>query len=352
VAAVRRRAPSPAGDAQGIHAVNAAAAHAHLDGLVARAAAAGPPTPCAVVHPCDAASLAGALEAAAHGLIAPVLVGPAARIRAAAAAAGLDIAALPLEDAPHSHAAAERAVALCREGRAAMLMKGSLHTDELMAAVVARDTGLRTERRVSHVFVLDLPAYPKPLLVTDAAVNIAPDLEAKADIARNAIDLCHALGLERPRVAVLSAVETVTPKLPATVDAAALAKMAERGQIEGGLVDGPLAFDNAISPEAARAKGIGGAVAGRADVLLVPDLEAGNILAKQMLWLGGAEAAGVVVGARVPIALTSRADGPGARLASAAAARLAAGMRLLKHGPVPASPAGAVATAAGGGGAP
>lgn len=309
---------------------------ARLDSLLSRAAAvAGPPLPCAVVHPCDAASLGGALEAASRGLIAPVLVGPAARIRAAAAAAGLDISGLPLEDVPHSHAAAERAVRLCREGRAGMLVKGSLHTDELMAEVVARDTGLRTERRVSHVFILGLPAYPKPLLLTDAAVNIAPDLETKADIARNAIDLCRAVGLERPKVAVLSAVETVTSKLPATVEAAALSKMSERGQIEGGVVDGPLAFDNAISPEAARAKGIGGEVAGRADVLLVPDLEAGNMLAKQMLYFAGAEAAGVVVGARVPIALTSRADGPRARLASTAAARLAAGMRLLKHGAGP-----------------
>ena len=324
---------------------------ARLDGLIAHAAAAGPPLTCAVVHPCDAASLGGALEAASRGLIVPVLVGPAARVRATAAAAGLDIADLPLEDVPHSHAAAERAVRLCREGRAGMLMKGSLHTDELMAAVVARDTGLRTERRVSHVFVLGLPAYPKPLFVTNSAVNILPDLETKADIARNAIDLCLALGLERPKVAVLSAVETVGSKLPATVEAAALSKMAERGQIEGGAVDGPLAFDNAISPEAARAKNIGGEVAGQADVLLVPDLEAGNMLAKQMVYFAGAEAAGVVVGARVPIALTSRADGPRARLASAAAARLAAEMRLLKHCAVAAaSPAAAVAATAAGGG--
>jgi phosphate acetyltransferase len=300
--------------------------------LVQQARAAGPPLGCAVAHPCSADSLRGALEAAAAGLIRPILVGPPARIRATAEAAGLDIGDLPVEPAPHSHAAAARAVALCREGGAAMLMKGSLHTDELMAEVVARETGLRTERRASHVFVLAVPAYAKLLFVTDAAVNIFPDLETKADIARNAIDLCRALGLDRPKVAVLSALETVTPKLPATVEAAALAKMAERGQIEGGEVDGPLAFDNAVDPGAARAKRIGGAVAGNADVLLVPDLEAGNMVAKQLQYLGGAAMAGVVVGARVPIVLTSRADGSAARTASAAVARLAAGMRLTRHG--------------------
>jgi phosphate acetyltransferase len=303
-----------------------------LDRFVARAAEAGPPLTCAVVHPCDAASLSGALEAARAGLIAPVLVGPVARIAAAAAAAGLDLGGLPVEDAPHSHAAAARAVALVREGRAAALMKGSLHTDELMAEVVARETGLRTERRISHCFVLDVPLYHKPLVVTDAAINILPDLETKADIARNAIDLCRALGIERPKLAVLSAVETVTPRLPATVDAAALSKMAERGQIEGGLVDGPLAFDNAINREAARAKGLASPIAGDADILLVPDLEAGNMLAKQLQYLAGAEAAGVVVGARVPIALTSRADGMRARLASCAVMRLGAAMRLTRHG--------------------
>jgi phosphotransacetylase len=302
----------------------------HLEWLIARAQAAGPTLACAIAHPCDEPSLRGALAAAAAGLLVPILVGPAARIRAVAAAAGLDLTGLALEDTPHSHASAARAVALVREGRAAALMKGSLHTDELMAEIVSRETGLRTERRVSHVFVLDVPMYPKPLLVTDAAVNINPDLEAKADICRNAIDLCHALGIACPKIAVLSAVETVTPKLPSTLDAAALSKMAERGQILGGIVDGPYAFDNAINSGAAATKGLRGPVAGQADVLLVPDLEAGNMLAKQLQYLAGAEAAGIVLGARVPVALTSRADGPRARLASAALVRLAAGMRLAK----------------------
>jgi phosphate acetyltransferase len=300
-----------------------------LDSLRSLAQAAGPPLDCAVAHPCDGDSLRGALEATAAGLIRPILVGPPARIRAVALAAGLELGDVPIEAAPHSHAAAAQAVALCREGRAAMLMKGSLHTDELLAEVV---TGLRTERRISHVYVLSVPAYAKLLFVTDAAVNIFPDLDTKADIARNAIDLCHALGIAWPRVAVLSAVETVTSKLPATIEAAALAKMAERGQIEGGDVDGPFAIDNAIDPGAACAKGIGGPVAGMADVLLVPDLEAGNMVAKQLQYLAGADMAGVVVGARVPIILTSRADSPAARVASAAIARLAAGMRLTRHG--------------------
>ncbi len=305
-----------------------------LDALIARAAACGPPLRCAVVHPCDAASLGGAIEAAAAGIIAPILVGPAARIRAAAAAAGIDPGALPpIEDTPHSHAAAERAVALARDGVAGALLKGSLHTDELMAAIVAREGGLRTERRLSHCFLLDVPLYHKLLMVTDAAINIAPDLETKADIARNAIDLARAaLGIERPKLAILAAVETVTPKQPGTVDAAALCKMAERRQIEGGLLDGPLAFDNAINREAAAAKGLGGPVAGDPDILLVPDLEAGNMLAKQLQYLAGAESAGVVVGARVPIALTSRAEGMRARLASCALMRLGAAMRLTRHG--------------------
>lgn len=302
-----------------------------LDALVARAASSGPALHCAVVHPCDTASLGGALEAAAAGLIFPILVGPAARIIAAAEAAELDISGLPIEDVPHSHAAAACAVALVHSGRAAAVMKGSLHTDELMEAVVAKAGGLRTERRTSHCFVLEVPLYHKLLVVTDAAINITPSLEEKADIARNAIDLCHALGVERPKVAVLSAVETVTPRLPATLEAAALAKMADRGQIRGGLVDGPFAFDNAINAEAARAKGLSSPVAGDADILLVPDLEAGNMLSKQLQYLAGAEAAGVVVGARVPVILTSRADGPRARLASAAVAKLGADMRLTKH---------------------
>jgi phosphotransacetylase len=309
-----------------------AESHPRLRRLVARAAAAGPPLPCAVVHPVDAASLAGATEAAAAGLIAPILVGPRARVIEAAGAAGLDIAGLPIADAPHSHAAAGHAVALAREGRVGALMKGALHTDELMAAVIAHDRGLRTERRISHCFVLDVPLYHKLLVVTDAAINILPDLEMKADIARNAIDLCHALGVARPKLAVLGAVETVTPKQPATVDAAALTVMALRGQIEGGIIDGPLAFDNAISAEAAASKHLVSDVAGDPDIMLVPDLESGNILAKQLQYLAGAQAAGVVVGARVPIALTSRADGAGARLASCAVMRLGAGMRLTKHG--------------------
>ena len=300
--------------------------------LIARAVAAGPALPCAVVHPVDAASLAGAMEAAEAGLILPILVGPAAKIRAAAAEGGINLAGAVIEDVPHSHAAAERAVALVREGRAGALLKGSLHTDEMLAAVVAREGGLRTERRISHCFILDVPLYHKPLVVTDAAITIEPDLETKADIARNAIDLCRALGIERPKLAVLAAVEIVTPKQPATLDAAALSKMADRGQIEGGIVDGPLAFDNAISLEAAQSKHLVSPVAGDPDILLVPDLTAGNMLAKQLQYLAGAESAGVVVGARVPIALTSRAEGPRARLASCAVMKLATAMRVTRHG--------------------
>lgn len=311
---------------------NDPAAKDKLARLIARAVAAGPALPCAVVHPVDAASLAGAMEAAEAGLILPILVGPAAKIRAAATAGGIDLAGAMIEDVPHSHAAAERAVALVREGRAGALLKGSLHTDEMLAAVVARTGGLRTERRISHCFILDVPLYHKPLVVTDAAINIEPDLETKADIARNAIDLCHALGIARPKLAVLAAVEIVTPKQPATLDAAALSKMADRGQIEGGIVDGPLAFDNAISLEAAKSKHLESPVAGDPDILLVPDLTAGNMLAKQLQYLAGAESAGVVVGARVPIALTSRAEGARARLASCAVMKLATAMRVTKHG--------------------
>jgi phosphate acetyltransferase len=300
--------------------------------LLARARAAGPPLPCAVVHPVDAASLTGALDAAAAGLILPLFVGPAARIQAAAAAAGRDLAPYAVIDVPHSHAAAARAIALVREGQAGALLKGALHTDELMAEVVARETGLRTERRISHCFLLDVPLYHKPLMITDAAINLTPDLDTKADIARNAIDLCSALGIARPKLAVLCAVETVTAKQPATVDAAALAKMAERGQIEGGIIDGPLAFDNAISAEAAAAKHLRSPVAGDPDILLVPDLASGNMVAKQLQYLAGAASAGIVVGARVPIALTSRAEGPAARLASCAIMRLATAMRLTRHG--------------------
>jgi phosphotransacetylase len=280
-----------------------------------------------VVHPCDVPSLDGALRAAEAGLIAPILVGPQSRIRATALSAGLELGTWTIVDTPHSHASAERAVALVREGGAAALMKGSLHTDELMGAVVAKEGGLRTARRVSHAFVMDVPTYAKLLLITDAAVNILPSLDDKADIASNAIELAQALGIAMPKVAILSAVETVTAKLPSTIEAAALCKMAERGQIRGGLLDGPLAFDNAINPEAARTKGIESAVAGDADILLVPDLEAGNMLAKTLTFLGGADAGGVVLGARVPIVLTSRADSLAARMASCAIAVLMANRR-------------------------
>ena len=282
------------------------------------------PVTCAVVHPCDRDSLAGAIEAARRGLIVPVLVGPEAKIRAAAQAAEIDITRYRMVATPHSHAAAQAAVAMARAFEVESLMKGSLHTDELMEAVVATATGLRTERRTSHVFVMDIPAYPRMLLITDAAINIAPDLDAKADICRNAIDLAHVLGIATPKVAILSAVETVNPKIESTMHAAALCKMADRGQIEGGVLDGPLAFDNAISPEAAATKHIASAVAGQADVLVVPDIESGNMLAKQLMYLAGADGAGIVVGARVPIALTSRADNLRSRLASTALMKLVA----------------------------
>jgi phosphotransacetylase/acyl dehydratase len=286
-----------------------------------------PALPLAVAHPCDAASLGAVGDLAAAGLIAPILVGPAAKIHAAADAAGLDVSGFRLVDAPHSHAAAARAVALIRAGEAELLMKGSLHTDELMHEVVAHETGLRTERRLSHAYIMDVPSYPRPLLLTDAAVNIAPTLEEKRDIVRNAIDLARVMGIETPRVAILSAVETVNPSIRSTLDAAALCKMTDRGQIIGSLVDGPLAFDNAVSPEAARQKGIVSPVAGRADILVVPDLEAGNMLAKQLTFLAGAHAAGVVLGARVPIILTSRADSVRTRVASGAVAVLMARAR-------------------------
>ena len=276
----------------------------------------------AVVHPCDAASLMAAVEAARSGLILPVLVGPEAKIRAVAAAENLDISAFRLVPVPHSHAAAAEAVAMARRGEVDALMKGSLHTDELMLAVVAPQTGLATDRRVSHAYLFDVAAYPRPLMITDAAINIAPSLEEKRDICQNAIDLAHVLGIARPKVAILSAVETVTGKLRSTLDAAALCKMAERGQIKGGELDGPLAFDNAISLEAARTKDIVSPVAGRADILLVPDLEAGNMLAKQLTFFDGADGAGIVLGARIPIILTSRADPPRTRLASVALALL------------------------------
>jgi len=283
--------------------------------ILARAAA----SPClvtAVAHPCDGVSLAAVLAARDHGLIEPILVGPAAKIRDAAAAAGLDLAGLPVVDTPHSHASAARSVELVRRAEASAIMKGSLHTDELLAEVVHKETGLRTARRISHVFVMQVPGRDRLLLVTDAAVNIDPTLEDKADIVQNAIDLAVALGIERPKVAILSAVETVTSKLRSTLDAAALCKMADRGQISGGLLDGPLAFDNAVSAEAARTKGIESPVAGRADILVTPDLESGNILAKQLEYFSGATAGGIVLGARVPIILSSRSDPPASRLLS------------------------------------
>ena len=285
------------------------------------------PVPTAVAHPCEESALEGAIEAAKKGLIKPILVGPATKLDGIAKASGLDLGKAEIVDTLHSHASAAKAVELIREGRAELLMKGSLHTDELLAAVVARDAGLRTGRRISHVFIMDVPTYNKVLVVTDAAINIAPTFEDKADICQNAIDLAISLGLEKPKVAILAAVETVTSKMPATVDAAALCKMADRGQITGGILDGPLAFDNAISKHAARTKGIRSAVAGEPDILLVPDLEAGNILAKQLIFLANADSAGLVLGARVPIILTSRADSVRSRIASCAVAVLAAHAR-------------------------
>jgi phosphotransacetylase len=294
--------------------------------LIARCKGLAPVTT-AVVHPCERSALAGAAEAAAAGLIEPIYVGPKQRIAEIAREGEIDLGSAEIVDAPHSHGAAERAVALVREGRAELLMKGSLHTDEILAAVVARDSGLRTGRRISHVFIMDVPTYHKVLIVTDAAINIAPTLEDKADICQNAIDLAVSLGLKQPKVAILAAVETVNSKMSATLDAAALCKMADRGQIKGALLDGPLAFDNAISRDAARTKGIKSEVAGDPDILLAPDLEAGNILAKLLTFLANADSAGLVVGARVPIILTSRADSVRARIASCAVAMLAAHAR-------------------------
>ena len=299
------------------------AGHDGLQRLLAHVAPMAP-IRVAVVHPCDALSLSGALDARDAGLIVPVLVGPHVRIDAAAAEAGLDLTGVAVEDVPHSHAAAARAAELAREGRVEALMKGSLHTDELMSVVVARESGLRTKRRVSHCFVLQTPYYPRPFIVTDAAINLAPDLEQKADIVRNAIDLAHVIGVRTPKVAILAAVETVTPSMPATLDAAALCKMADRGQIEGGVLDGPLAFDNAVSIAAARTKGIVSEVAGQADILVVPDLESGNMLAKQVMYMGDAASAGIVLGAKVPVVLTSRADSRESRMASCAIALLLA----------------------------
>lgn len=297
--------------------------HPYYDHLIAAAREQGPVT-VAVAHACDRYAIEAALDAARIGLIAPLLVGPVARIHGAADAAGLDIGALTLVDTEHSHASAARAVELVREGRAAALMKGSLHTDELMGAVVSGATGLRTARRLSHCFVMDVPGRSEPLIITDAAINIIPDLAAKRDIVQNAIDLARVLGFEGVRVAILAAVETVSDKMPSTIDAAALCKMADRGQITGGILDGPLAMDNAIDLQAAAVKGLVSPVAGRANVLVAPDLEAGNMLAKSLSFMAGAAAAGIVLGARVPLILTSRADTVAARLASCAVAVLLA----------------------------
>ncbi len=285
------------------------------------------PVPTAVAHPAEQTALEGALEAGALGLIVPILVGPAARIHELAKKVGRDLGHVRIVDVAHSHAAAAKAVELVRHGEAELLMKGSLHSDELLGAVVAKETGLRTGRRLSHVFIMDVPTYHKVIMVTDAAINIAPTLEDKADICRNAIELAHSMGLATPKVAILAAVETVTSKMPATIDAAALCKMADRAQIVGALLDGPLAFDNAISAEAAKMKGIVSEVAGDPDILLVPDLEAGNMLAKQLSFLANADSAGLVVGAKVPIILTSRADSVRSRIASCAVALLAAHAR-------------------------
>ena len=281
------------------------------------------PVRCAVVHPCDAGSLSGAMDSARYGLIEPVLIGPEKRIRHLAEEAGIDLQGVEIISMPHSHAAAERAAELAVKGLVSVIMKGSLHTDELVHAVLTQRS-LRTGRRMSHVFRFDIPLYSKPLLITDAALNIHPTLEEKVDIIQNAIDFARIMGVKVPKVAILSAVETVNPNIPSTLDAAALCKMAERGQIKGGVLDGPLAFDNAISAHAAQVKGIKSSVAGDVDILAVPDLESGNMLAKQLEYLAGASGAGLVLGARVPIALTSRADGPMNRVASALLAQLAA----------------------------
>jgi phosphate acetyltransferase len=302
------------------------APHAKYERLIEQARAV-PAAMTLVVHPCDETSLRGATEAADIGLIRPILVGPAGKVTATARQHGIDISRFELIDAPHSDAAAAKAVQLIHEAKGELLMKGSLHTDELMRAVTSSAKGLRTERRISHVFVMDVPTYAETLFITDAAINIAPDLDAKRDIVQNAIDLYTQIGLGTPRVAILSAVETVTTKIPSTIEAAALCKMANRGQITGGLLDGPLAFDNAIDPEAARIKGIVSEVAGRAQILVVPDLEAGNMLAKNLTFLAKADAAGIVLGARVPIILTSRADSVRTRMASCAVAALYAHAR-------------------------
>ena len=290
------------------------------------------PVPTAVAYPCDETSLAGAIDAGAQGLITPILVGPAATIRELARAKGIDLGDAAIEDVPDSHRAAARAVALVREAKAELVMKGSLHSDEILAAVIAKETGLRAGRRLSHAFLMDVPTYHKVLIVTDGAINIAPTLEDKVDIVQNAIDLARSFGVERPKVAILAAVESVNSKMPATLDAAALCKMADRGQIKGGVLDGPLAFDNAISREAADIKKIKSEVAGDPDILVAPDLEAGNMLAKQLSFLANADSAGLVLGAKVPVILTSRADSLRARIASCAVAVLVAHSRRQQPG--------------------
>jgi phosphate acetyltransferase len=290
------------------------------------------PVPTSVAYPCDETSLAGAMDAAAQGLITPILVGPAATIREVAGAKGIDLGGAAIEDVPDSHRAAARAVALVREGKAELVMKGSLHSDEILAAVISKETGLRTGRRLSHAFLMDVPTYHKVLIVTDGAINIAPTLEDKVHIVQNAIDLARSFGVERPKVAILAAVESVNSKMPATLDAAALCKMADRGQIKGGVLDGPLAFDNAISREAADIKKIKSEVAGDPDILVAPDLEAGNMLAKQLSFLANADSAGLVLGAKVPVILTSRADSLRARIASCAVAVLVAHSRRQQPG--------------------
>ncbi len=303
--------------------------HEHYASLI-RECSSLAPLRTAVVHPCDDSSLDAAVTAATHKLIEPVLIGPRLRIRDLAARLGIDLTNVELVDAPHSNAAAEQAVTLARQGAVQALMKGSLHTDELMSEVVRHDKGIRTGRRISHVFIMDVPTYPKPLFITDAAVNLFPTLEEKVDIVQNAIDLAAALGLKRPKVAILSAVETITSRIPSTLDAAALCKMVDRGQITGAVIDGPLALDNAIDAAAAKAKGIHSEVAGDADILVVPSLEAGNMLVKELTFLAKADAAGIVLGAKVPIILTSRADSVRARLASCAVAVLYAHRRYVE----------------------
>ncbi|WP_374556152.1 phosphate acetyltransferase [Aquitalea pelogenes] len=297
-----------------------------FDDILQQATAQGP-LPMAVAHPCSREALLGAVEAADHGIATPILIGPRSKLLKLAEELDVDISRFELIDTPHSHASAEQAVKLVRDGYADILMKGSLHTDEFMTEVLARDTGIRTDRRISHVFIMKVESYPRYLFITDAAISIEPDLMTKRDICQNAIDLTHALGIARPKVAILAAVETINPAMRATLDAAALCKMADRGQITGAVLDGPLAFDNAISHEAADTKGIVSPVAGDPDILLVPELESGNMLAKQLTYLAAAASAGIVMGARVPIVLTSRAEDATGRLASAAVANVLAHRR-------------------------